>query len=330
MELYQNLVENMGLKACFNNCKYCPAGRTYCMHSNEIDGIYWYYETDRFIIDIHDFFIKKDRITDTFPDMDQMLFYSSYILTCNGECFNPYKTLSSNTMYIANGGENDIQFLLHGNFPYLSVGINFKDKMLNEYLTRIESRAKFNVSDMFFDTSELVTSPLEKIARAILNCNMLSPAAEIFFEAKAKEWLSITLDAYLNQEKKKKISSDDEQAIENVANYISDHYALDIPQEILEKIAMMSGTKLKNLFKQKYQMSITEYSQRKRMNIAETLLLTTTLEIKDVAKSVGYSSHSKFTAYFKKYKGMYPREVKKLSCQCDNQQTCICPKSQTP
>ncbi len=141
---------------------------------------------------------------------------------------------------------------------------------------------------------------------------MNSPVAEIFFKAKAKEWLSITLDAYFNKARTKPISKYDEKTIENVANYINDHYALELPQELLEKIAMMSGTKLKNLFKQKYQISITEYTQRKRMNIAETLLSTTELEIKDIAKSVGYSSHSRFTTLFKKYKGIYPREVKKL------------------
>jgi YesN/AraC family two-component response regulator len=197
---------------------------------------------------------------------------------------------------------------LHANFPYLSIGVNFKDKMIKEYI----SDRDLIVSDVFFDTRGLITKPMGKIANSILNCSMYSPAAEIFLEAKAKEWLSITLDAYLNKAKTKQISRSDEIAIENVASYINDHYALDISQEILEKIAMMSGTKLKNIFKQKYQMSITEYSQRKRMTIAETLLSTTELEIKDVAESVGYSSHSRFSTLFKKYKGIYPREVKKF------------------
>ncbi len=75
---------------------------------------------------------------------------------------------------------------------------------------------------------------------------------------------------------------------------------------------MMGGTKLKKLFKGKYQMSITEYTQRKRMNIAETLLKTSSLKIKDIAKSVGYNSHSKFSAYYKRYKGVHPREVAKV------------------
>lgn len=323
MNTFQDFIESMGWKHCPDCKKYSKAGKTFCIKDSTFDGIYWYYETDRFIVDIHDFFIKKERMVDSFPDFSEyMAFSCSYIKTANGECFNPYQTLSSNTMYVTNMAKKDYRFLLHGNFPFLSVGVNFKEKMIKEYLSDIEQQSKFNVSQMFFDTRELVTNPLEKIANSILNCNMVSLASEIFFEAKAKEWLSITLDAYLNKRNAKQISKDDEIGIENVAKYIDDHYALDISQEILEKIAMMSGTKLKKLFKEKYQMSITEYSQRRRMNIAEILLLTTSLDIKDIAKSVGYSSHSKFTAYFKKYKGMYPREIKKLSTSAKTNSLC--------
>lgn len=313
METFQDFLEKLGFNPCVDCKKYCQAGKTLCVQSDELDGLYWYYETEHFIIDIHDFFIKKERMTYSFPDLSPYISYcSSYIKSANGESFSPYQMLTANTMFVTNIHATDFRFLLHANFPYLSVGINFKEQMIRDYISCHFGSGLTTVSDMFFDTRELVTKPMEKLANSILNCNMSSPAAELFFDAKAKEWLSITMDAFLNKTKAKQISHSDERAIENVANYINDHFALDIPQEILEKIAMMSGTKLKNVFKEKYQMSITEYSQRKRMNIAEILLGTTELEIRDVAKSVGYSSHSRFTTLFKKYKGIYPREVKKL------------------
>lgn len=85
---------------------------------------------------------------------------------------------------------------------------------------------------------------------------------------------------------------------------------------------MMSGTKLKNCFKKTHQMSITEYIQRKRMAIAENLLLTTQLDIVDVAKSVGYNSHSRFSALFKRYRGIYPKEVRHFASK---KQPIICP-----
>lgn len=314
MNSYQKFLEELGWDSCPDCCKYCQAGKTVCVQNEEFDGLYWYYETDQFIINIHDFFVKKEIITYSFPDMSPfMSFSSSYIKSANGECFSPYQTLTSNTMFVTHMDKINFRFLLHANFPYISVGINFKDKMIKDYISCHIENSRITVSDVFFDTRELVTKPMEKLANSILNCNMSSPAAEIFLEAKAKEWLSITLDAYFNKAKSKQISRSDEKAIENVANYINDHYALDISQELLEKIAMMSGTKLKNSFKQKFQMSITEYTQRKRMTVAETLLSTTKLEIRDIAKSVGYTSHSRFTTLFKKYKGIYPSEVKKLS-----------------
>lgn len=313
MRTFQDFLEEMGFKNCPSCHKYCQVGKTFCIQSEELEGLYWYYETDHFIVDIHDFFIRKEKMAHSFSAMKNfMSFGSSYIKSANGEFFSPYQTLTANTMFIANMDKIDFRFLLHANSPYLSVGVNFKDKMIEKYISHRLNIPHTAVSDVFFDTQKLVIKPMEKLANSILNCNMSSPAAEIFLEAKAKEWLSITLDAYFNKSKTKKISESDEKAIENVASYINDHFALDISQELLEKISMMSGTKLKNVFKQKYQMSITEYSQRKRMNIAETLLSTTGLEIRDIAKSVGYTSHSRFTTLFKKYKGMYPREVKKL------------------
>ncbi len=314
MNTFQDYIKTLGWKACSSCEKYCQAGKTFCIQDKNMDGIFWYYETDQFIIHIHDFFVKKEMMISSLPDMSPyVLFGSSYLKSANGECFNPYQALTANTMFVTKIDRTDFRFLLHANFPYLSVGVNFKEKMITEYLSCCLNAPHITVSNVFFDTQALVTKPLEKLATSILNCKMNSPAAEIYLEAKVKEWLSITLHTYLSQAKARQLSGADEKTIENVANYINDHYALDISQELLEKIAMMSGTKLKNVFRQKYHMSITEYIQRKRMNIAEILISTTALEIRDIAKSVGYTSHSRFTTLFKKYKGIYPREVRKLN-----------------
>ena len=63
----------------------------------------------------------------------------------------------------------------------------------------------------------------------------------------------------------------------------------------------MSGTKLKESFKKNH-LSITEFTQRKRMNIAEQLLVTTDLEIRHIAKTVGYTSPSRFSKLYKRYR----------------------------
>ena len=271
------------------------------------------YEGKNFTIDIHDVFIKKEIIHTSFAGLDNFYsLYSSYLVTANGESFNPYQNLSSNSLYVINTkNSKNYRFILHKNSPYLGIGINFNQSMIEECLSSYKNKV-CNYENLFFNTNTIINKPLERIAKDILNCKMISPAAEIFFESKAKEWLSITIDAFLNKYNNP-ISIADNEALKIVANYIDDHYATSISQKTLEKISTMSGTKLKKLFKQKYQCTITEYTQRRRMNMAEVLLLNSSLKIQDIAEAVGYSSHSKFSTCFKKYKGMYPKDIKKYN-----------------
>ncbi|MFM1601687.1 AraC family transcriptional regulator [Helcococcus ovis] len=326
MKDYYNFVkEYLGVSECFVNKKYCNVGHTFCVNNDEIKGLYWFYETENFIIDIHDFFAKKEIIHTSLPDIKNfMTFSSSYIISASGESFNPYQTLSANSLYILDieNLEKNYRFLLHENSMYLGIAVNFKPQMIKDCLSSMKISKNISYSHIFQDTKAIITNSLEPIAKDILNCKMVSPAAEMFFEAKAKEWISIVIDAFLNK-KEIHISSDDNIALENVANYLDDHYALDVSQKTLEKIAMMSGTKLKKLFKEKYQCSITEYTQRKRMNMAENLLLNSTLRIQDIAEAVGYSSHSKFTACYKKYKGIYPKDAKKYLSRKNSTTACI-------
>lgn len=324
MSYYEFVKNYLGVDSCKNNHKYCDIGNTFCIHSEEGEGCYWFYETNHFIVEIHDFFIKKDVVNSTFPNIKPFIsFSSSYIITGNGESFNPHQTLSANSLYVvdAENIHRDYKFLLHRNFPYLSVGINFKKEMLEEYLYFLKKEKNISYSDIFTSIKPAIVKSFAPLAKEILSCKMSSPAAELFFEAKAKEWLSLTINAFFNN-KSINISKDDNKALEDVSNYLDDHYAIDVSQEILEKIASMSGTKLKKLFKQKYQISITEYSQRRRMNIAETLLLNSSLSISEIAESVGYSSHSKFSSCFQKYKGIYPRDVRKLAGKRDYAPVC--------
>ena len=306
-----------------DNTRYSSAGHTFHFNTDDAEGIYWFYEGDNFTIDIHDVFIKKEIIHTSFAGLDNFYsFYSSYLVTANGESFNPYQNLSSNSLYVINtkNAENH-KFILHKNSPYLGIGINFKQSMIDDYLSSYKNKV-CNYEDLFFNTSTITNKPLGKIAKDILNCKMVSPAAEIFFESKAKEWLSITIDSFLNKYNNP-ISISDNVALKNVVDYIDDHDATSISQKTLEKISAMSGTKLKKLFKQKYQCTITEYTQRRRMNMAEILLLNSSLKIQDIAEAVGYSSHSKFSTCFKKYKGLYPKDIKKYSSKNTPVSDCV-------
>lgn len=65
------------------------------------------------------------------------------------------------------------------------------------------------------------------------------------------------------------------------------------------------------------------------MNMAEILLLNSSLKIQDIAEAVGYSSHSKFSTCFKKYKGMYPKDIRKYNSKKTSISDCVCVKKDT-
>ncbi|UHR02006.1 AraC family transcriptional regulator [Peptoniphilus sp. GNH] len=306
-----------------NNKKYSSAGHTFCWKKEDStygEGLYWFYKGDGFIIDILDFYISEEVVkNNTYSMSDYVSIYSSYIVSANGEKFNPYQTLTANSLYTLDFDNirDDFLFLLHENSYYLAVSIGFKKELIEKHLASININPESFYSALLQPNQIILTKSLEKVALEILNCKMDVPAADFFFKAKANEWISIIIDTYLNRNKYK-IESDDNKALEDVSKFLDDHFAMNVNQETLEKISKMSGTKLKNLFKEKYGQSITEYTQRKRMNVAETLLLNTELPIKEIAESVGYTSHSKFSIYYKRYKGKLPSDVRNLACKHHN------------
>ena len=323
MTYYDFVKEYMKVDECKSNNKYSSSGHTFCWNKQDLayaEGLYWFYEGEGFIIGIHDFYINKEVIqNNTYSMADYVSIYTSYIVSANGEKFNPYQTLTANSLctFDFDNIKDDFLFLLHENSNYLSVSIGFKKELLENHLSAINIDPESFYRALLQTNQIILTKSLEKVAMEILNCKMDAPAADFFFEAKANEWISIVIDTYLNR-KKYKIESDDNKALEDVARFLDDHFAMNVNQETLEKISKMSGTKLKNLFKEKYGQSITEYTQRKRMNVAETLLLNTELPVKEIAESVGYSSASKFSIYYKRYKGKLPSEVRNLACKDHN------------
>ena len=323
MSYYDFVKDYMKVDECKNNKKYSSAGHTFCWKKEDstyADGLYWFYEGDGFIIDVHDFYISEEVVqNNTYSMADYVSIYSSYIVSANGERFSPYQTLTANSLCTLDFDNirEDFVFLLHENCYYLAVSIGFKRELLEKHLSSININPELFYSSLIETNQIILTKSLEKVAMDILQCKMEAPAAEFFFKAKANEWISILIDTYLNR-KKYKIESDDNKALEDVVRFLDDHFAMNVNQETLEKISKMSGTKLKNLFKEKYGQSITEYTQRKRMNVAETLILNTELPIKEIAESVGYTSHSKFSIYYKRYKGKLPSEVRHLACKDHN------------
>lgn len=308
---YENYIENKGYTQLKHCQRFAPQGKTYHLRSENMEGFYWVLETDCFAINIHDFLIKKDSFSQhDLSKLPQFYAFSSYTKCAQGEQLSPYQPLSPNQAHLTLNKGQTMRYLLHANSNYQSVGINFKEQMIHDYLVEQCQLNEDKIENIFQIAHPLIVKDLERIANEIVNYKLENMASTLFYEIKAKEWLSVILNAYQLSKCKHAVCPADEQALANVCNYIKDHLATQIPQDLLAQIAMMSKTKLKNCFKQQYKMTLTEFIQLQRMKQAKQLLISTNLEISDVAKSVGYQSHSRFANLFKKYMGLYPHNIR--------------------
>lgn len=117
----------------------------------------------------------------------------------------------------------------------------------------------------------------------------------------------------LSSEKEEKKSSDGKQDLAKViADYVEDNISDN--QLCIMGIAEQFGLStsyVSRVFKEKYNITIFEYINQKRIALAQKLLTTTDKTIETIVTDVGYFDTSSFIRKFKKIVGMTPGEYRK-------------------
>lgn len=98
--------------------------------------------------------------------------------------------------------------------------------------------------------------------------------------------------------------------IENAMNYIDTHLDEQITLEQLSEVAAMSASYFSQLFKALNGFSAWEYIVDKRIEQAQTFLLSTEEPVLDIALRCGFNNTTNFNRAFKKITGMSPREYR--------------------
>lgn len=99
--------------------------------------------------------------------------------------------------------------------------------------------------------------------------------------------------------------------IRKIHDSLTEHIGERITIEELSKQYLINPTTLKAAFKSVYGNSIAAHIKEHRMEQAVKMLRGTDLSISEIAQAVGYDSQSKFTAAFKAFWGVLPREYRK-------------------
>ena len=101
------------------------------------------------------------------------------------------------------------------------------------------------------------------------------------------------------------------ETIREIHDQLLQHMEQRITIEELSRQYLINPTTLKNAFKSVYGTSIAAHIKEHRMRQAARMLIESNLNIAEIAQAVGYDSQSKFTAAFKTYFKILPKEYRK-------------------
>lgn len=101
-----------------------------------------------------------------------------------------------------------------------------------------------------------------------------------------------------------------DKALERVRNYIETHLEEDLSLTRLADIGGFNASYLSRLFKQVYDITITDFIYHKRMKQAGTLLKNTGWKVQEIAEKCGYLSSHSFARAFRSFYGVTPAEYR--------------------
>lgn len=100
--------------------------------------------------------------------------------------------------------------------------------------------------------------------------------------------------------------------VKQVKSYIDNNFYNDITLKSISKEINVSPYHLAHVFKNSTGYSPIQYVLRRRIGEAQSLLITTKLNITNIALSVGYNNSCHFNSIFSKYIGMSPSRYRNL------------------
>lgn len=106
-------------------------------------------------------------------------------------------------------------------------------------------------------------------------------------------------------------SDKESERINNVINYILNHYKEDIPLEAIAEVANYSKAAFCRFFKKRTRKTFSEFLNEVRISQACKLLRNSDLNISQICYESGYNNVSNFNRQFKKLTGTTPKSYSK-------------------
>jgi AraC-like DNA-binding protein len=211
----------------------------------------------------------------------------------------------SELSYTANAGTEDrcINIFFTADWLSTHAGISASDKAFKQYLSL--KTASFNFEVLNFEYRALMEEifeikddhPMQKVMLQ----NRVMLLLEKFFRS---------LYSRMGQRGRQAIDDHVIRSMMQVESILVSNLSAAPPTiPILARTAMMSETKLKNLFKTVYGLNLYEYYQKNRMLKARQLLRSKKYSVKEAGIALGFKNLSNFTIAYKKEFKSLPSEI---------------------
>lgn len=102
--------------------------------------------------------------------------------------------------------------------------------------------------------------------------------------------------------------------LQRIFDYVDKNYMNEISAESVADICNMSYSYFSRFFKAKVGKAFSNYLNYVRITEAEKLLISTDLNVTEIAMEIGYTSTSYFIQQFKRYKNLSPKQFKIKFC----------------
>lgn len=194
---------------------------------------------------------------------------------CNRVKFRKAEYLKSDLF--STDGYNHIKALIHQK-------IHINDRDVFEYILD------------FFKSSTLThngNDPLKRLTVSFVAAEVLTKLEQLSFD-----------EVFGSNRKKSRAFG----TAERIADFIAKNYKQNFSSDDLEKALFINYDYANRLFRQHFGYSIIQYRNRLRINTAKTLV--DSMQLDEVAYSVGFSDRYYFSKCFKKHEGISPEEYR--------------------
>ena len=177
-------------------------------------------------------------------------------------------------------------------------------QILNKYITLKSPLVVYEILDAEYKRlmNEIMSLPAGKNFEHIILHNRVSFIIERFFTRLFKN--------IENENSNLRISSVELKRVKDVENELLKDFSQPPPAIAqLARIAAMSPSKLKVLFKEVFGHPVNQYYQRHRMNKAKAMLLSKKYSVRETAGALGFSSVSSFNKAFHKTFEQLPADM---------------------